>query len=179
MLPDFSDTLVEYAYDRQIHCDPELAAYYLECLQVITEQRGTEQLQLTLALLQSSHETVSRRDLSAAYRRFGVSLAESKTITDDQLLDRFQAQHTDLGPIAQQEARDYLHKIGVSRNSSLLINASQQSVETYEAALNWLGNGATKDTSDEGLIAVFGVKVCSLFNIALNHVLTSYTEERR
>lgn len=158
---------MEYAYDRQVHCHPALAAYYLECLQVITEQRGTEQLQLKLALLQSSQYTVSRRDLSAAYRRFGISLAESRSISDEQIRDRFQAQQADLGSIAQQEAREYLYKLGLSRKSELLINASQQSVDTYEDALSWLGNGATKETSDEGIIAVFGVKVTIPVNTLL------------
>lgn len=162
VLPDFSDSLVEYAYDRQANCDPDLQAYYLECLQVITESRYSEQLQMKVATPQSQH-IVSRRDLTAAYRFLNISPAESKLISDAQVIERYQAQQPDLSAHTQQEAREHLYKIAVSRNSPLLMNASRQSVETYDDALSWLGNGVNKDTPDEGILAVLAIKVSRAF----------------
>ena len=161
-LPDFSDSLIEYAYDRQAKCDRALQAYYFECLQVITESRYSESLQTKVAMLQSQ-DIVSRRDLSAAYRSLNISIAESRTISDERIIEKYQAQQPDLGAVAQEEARGHLYKIGVARRSDTLIKASRQSVDTYEDALNWLGNGVNKGTSDEGILAVFSIKVSRSF----------------
>ncbi len=60
---------------------------------------------------------------------------------------------------SQEEARSALYKISVARNSTLLLNASRQSVDTYDDALRWLGNGVDKNTSDEGVLAVLSIKV--------------------
>ena len=67
-LTDFSDELVEFAFERQIMCDVSLRMYYYKCLQVIAESRDTERLQMKVAML-ASQDLVSRRDLAAAYRR--------------------------------------------------------------------------------------------------------------
>ena len=156
-LPDFSDSLVEYAYDRQTLCDPERQYYYFECLQEITDSRHTEQLQMKVATLESQ-DVVSRRDISAAYRYLNIPLHEGAQHQDARLLDLFQARQSDLGQSAQEEARTHLYKLGVARGSQLLINASRQSVETYQDALSWLGNGVNKDTPDEALLAVVAIK---------------------
>ena len=113
---------------------------------------------MKVATLQSQ-DIVSRRDLSAAYRFLNISPLESKTVPDSVIIERYQAQQPDLSAASQQEAREHLYKIGVSRKSTLLLNASRQSVETYEDALSWLGNGVSKNTSDEGILAVFSIKV--------------------
>lgn len=157
-LPEFSDELVAYAYDRQVICDIAKHHYYFECLQCITESRGTEQLQMKVATLESQN-IVSRRDVRAAYRAFNITPAASQDTSDSRIIELFQAQQADLGAVAQEQARGHLYKLGVARNSNLLINASRQSVDTYEDALSWLGNGVTKDTPDEGILAVVSIKV--------------------
>lgn len=163
-LPDFSDSLIIYAYDRQVSCDHELQGYYLECLQVITESRYSEQLQMKVATLQSQ-DLVSRRDLSAAYRFLNITAWEAKSISDERIIEKYQAQQPDLSAQSQEEARAHLFRIGVTRNSTLLLNASRQSVDTYEDALSWLGNGVNKDTPDEGLLAVYSIKVGSCLRL--------------
>jgi ubiquitin carboxyl-terminal hydrolase 25 len=157
-LRDFTDTLIEYAYDQQTQCDPARVDYYLECLQAIAVRRGSEQLSLKIAML-NSQDIVSRRDLTAAYRYFNISPAESGKISDESIRDRFQAQQPDLGPVAQGEARQHLYKLAIHRHSDLLRKVSQQSVDTYDDALSWLGHGVDASTSDEGLLAVFATKV--------------------
>ncbi|KAK4540902.1 hypothetical protein LTR36_008844 [Oleoguttula mirabilis] len=156
-LPDFSDSLIEFAYDRQAMCDPDQLPYYFECLQVVTQARGTEQLQMKTATL-SSQDVVSRRDLSAAYRFLNIPHADASNLSDERIIELFQAQQPDLGVIAAEEARQALNKIGTARQSQLLINASRQSVDTYEDALSWLGNGASKDMSDDTLLAILAAK---------------------
>ncbi|KAK5130073.1 hypothetical protein LTR08_002506 [Meristemomyces frigidus] len=157
-LPDFADSLIEFAYDRQSMCDPERTPYYFECLQVITQSRGTEQLQMKVATL-SSQDVVSRRDLSAAYRFLNIHPPEAEVLSDERIVELFQAQQPDMGLTAAEEARQALNKIGTARRSQLLINASRQSVDTYEDALSWLGNGASKDMPDDTLLAIYTSKI--------------------
>ncbi|KAI7287681.1 cysteine proteinase [Hortaea werneckii] len=157
-LPDFADNLVEFAYDRQAMCDPERLPYYFECLQVISESRQTEQLQMKVATLESQ-DLVSRRDLHAAYRYLNIPQSEASKLDDQRVLELFQAQQPDLGPAGAEEARQALYRIGTARQSQILINASRQSVETYDDALSWLGNGADKNTPDDNLIAIVAAKV--------------------
>lgn len=109
----------------------------------------------------ASQDVVSRRDVFAAYRYFSIPPSESKNCDDSRILDAFHARQSDQGPAAQEQAREHLYKIGVSRQSNLLINAARQSVETYEDALSWLGNGVNKDTADDVLLSVLTVKVSS------------------
>lgn len=113
---------------------------------------------MKVATLQSQ-EIVSRRDLSAAYRYLSITPVESKTLSDVLVIERYQARLPDQSAASQQEAREHLYKIGIARDSALLLNASRQSVDTYEDALNWLGNGVNKDTPDEGILAVLSIKV--------------------
>ncbi|KJX94272.1 ubiquitin carboxyl-terminal hydrolase like protein [Zymoseptoria brevis] len=146
--PDFADELVVFAFDRQFECDPSNGPYYLECLQVITAARGTEQLQLKVATLESQ-DLISRRDLTNAYR----SLNCTRTESDERILGLFQVRQSDTGPSGQEDLRQALYKIGMSRQSQRLINASRQTIETYEDALLWIGNGVDKNTADEMLLA--------------------------
>ncbi len=113
---------------------------------------------MKVATLQSQ-DIVSRRDISAAYQFLNITNSEAKTIDDARMIERFQAQQSDLGIAAQEIARSHLYKLGIARQSTLLINASRQSVDTYEDALSWLGNGATKQTPDEVILAVLAIRV--------------------
>lgn len=113
---------------------------------------------MKVAMLESQN-TVSRRDVTAAFSAFSILPRERNVVTDQEIIDRFQALLPDQSQTAQQQSREYLYKLGAYRNSTALINASQQSVETYEDALTWLGNGVTKDSADESLLAVLQLKV--------------------
>ena len=107
-----------------------------------------------------SQDAVSRRDISAAYRYFGINSIQQGEQTDDsRIIGIFQSQSADSGLIGQQQARTHLYKLGLARTSQVLINAAHQSVDTYEDALSWLGNGVNKNTADEGLIAVYTLRV--------------------
>lgn len=103
-----------------------------------------------------SQDLVSRRDLSAAYRVLQVATSDS----DDRVLNLYHVLISDAGPAQQDDARQALLKIGTTRGSQQLIKAARQTMETYEDALAWLGNGVDKDTSDDMLLSVVAIKVC-------------------
>jgi ubiquitin carboxyl-terminal hydrolase 25/28 len=162
--------MIDFAYERQSMCDPPNRPYYFECLQVIAESRGTEKLQMKVAML-ASQDLVSRRDLSAAYRLLNVPVADAHNYDDARILDQFHVRQSDLGVQAQEEARQALYRVGMARGSTRLINASRQLIETYDDALTWIGNGVNRETTDESLLAVVGMKVSftSLYGVILTH----------
>ncbi|KAF1818761.1 cysteine proteinase [Dissoconium aciculare CBS 342.82] len=157
-MADFGDAMIDFAYERQSMCDPPNRPYYFECLQVVAESRGTEKLQLKVAML-ASQDLVSRRDLSAAYRLLNVPVHDAHNYDDVRILDQFHVRQSDLGVQAQEDARQALYRIGMARGSTRLINASRQLVETYDDALTWIGNGVNRETTDESLLAVVGMKI--------------------
>lgn len=163
---DCADSILEFAYDRQSLCDPLRQPYYFECLQLLAQHRGTERLQMKVAMLHSQ-DLVSRRDLAEAYRAFNIPLGEASEYSDDRIIDLYQVRQQDLSPAGAEELRQALYKIGVTRQSNRLINASRQSVDTYKDALTWLGNGADESTPDDSLIAIYGAKVRSFFPFML------------
>lgn len=138
---------------------------------------------MKIATLQSQ-DIVSRRDLNAAHSFLGISRVDAQNVSDERIIELFQARQPDLGVAAQEEARTHLYKIGLSRNSARLINASQQSVDTYEDALSWLGNGASKASTDDGLLAIFAIKVghsycASKYNILIFFPRQAVTKRAR
>lgn len=156
-LSDFADSLVDFAYERQVQCDALNEPYYYECIQSIAKQRGSEELQLKTTMLESKG-LVSRRDLSEAYRYFHLP-SDGGAADDDRIYNMFQAQHADLGAQEQEKAREMLGRIGRRRGSKLLINASQQTIETAQEAYAWLGNGLGPETDDSFVVTIFSLRV--------------------
>lgn len=156
-LSDFADSLVDFAYERQVQCDALNEPYYYECIQSIAKQRGSEELQLKATMLESKG-LVSRRDLSEAYRYFHLP-SDGGAADDDRIYNMFQAQHADLGAQEQEKAREMLGRIGRRRGSKLLINASQQTIETAQEAYAWLGNGLGPETDDSFVVTIFSLRV--------------------
>lgn len=128
-----------------------MSGYYLECIQAISEFRGTEQLQIKVATLQSQ-DMVSRRDLRAAYHFLGVMSSDS----DEHILNNFSARQANSSRHTQDENRQALGKIGLVRQSTMLIKASKQELETYEDALNWLG--ADKSIDDSFVVSMLAMR---------------------
>ena len=48
---NFHDSLIQFAYERQVSCDPGNSSYYLECLDGIAEGRKSEDLKFARSLL--------------------------------------------------------------------------------------------------------------------------------
>jgi len=156
-LPDFADSLVDYAYERQTQCDVLNEPYYYECIQAIAKQRGSDELQLKTTMLESKG-LVSRRDLSEAYKYFDLPV-DGGAADDERIYNVFQAQHADLAPQQQERAREMLGRIGRRRGSKLLMNASQQKIETAAEAYAWLGNGLGPETDDSFVVSIFSLRV--------------------
>ena len=156
-LSDFADSLVDFAYERQTQCDALNEPYYYECIQSIAKQRGSEELQLKTTMLESKG-FVSRRDLSEAYRYFHLP-SDGGAADDDRIYNVFQAQHTDSGVQEQERAREMLGRIGRRRGSKLLMNVSQQTIETVQEAYAWLGNGLGPETDDSFVVTIFSLRV--------------------
>lgn len=156
-LSDFPDGLIEFAYERQTQCDVLSEPYYFECIQVIARQRGSEDLQLRMTMLESKG-LVSRRDLSEAYRYFDLP-ADGRQVDDQRIHDIFKAREPDLGVQAQERAREMLGRIGRQRGSKLLANAAMQTIETAEEAYAWLGSGLGPESDDGFVVTFFAMKV--------------------
>jgi len=156
-LSDFADSLVDFAYERQTQCDALNEPYYYECIQSISKQRSSEELQLKTTMLESKG-LVSRRDLSEAYRYFHLP-SDGGAADDDRVYNIFQAQHADLSTHEQERAREMLGRIGRRRGSKLLMNASQQTIETAQEAYAWLGNGLGPETDDSFVVTIFSLRV--------------------
>jgi ubiquitin carboxyl-terminal hydrolase 25/28 len=152
-----ADNLVDFAYERQTQCDALNEPYYYECIQAIAKQRGSDELQLKTTMLESKG-LVSRRDLSEAYRYFHLP-ADGGAADDDRIYNVFQAQHADLGAQEQEKAREMLGRIGRRRGSKLLLNASQQTIETAQEAYAWLGNGLGPETDDSFVVSIYSLRV--------------------
>lgn len=127
----------------------------------------------------ASQDVVSRRDVSAAYRYFSINAREGDAFDDEQILGRFQALQSDAGSAGQEQAREHLYKLGVFRQSQLLVNASRQSIETYEDALSWIGNGVSKETPDEGLLAVLALRVSTFLTTSHGVMVVSHRITRK
>jgi hypothetical protein len=156
-LPDFADSLVDFAYEKQTQCDMLNEPYYYECLQAIAKQRSSDELQLKTTMLES-RGLVSRRDLSEAYRSFQLP-ADGGSADDDRIYNIFHAQQGDLGAQQQERAREMLGRIGRQRGSKLLTNASMQTIETAQEAYAWLGNGLGPETDDSFVVSIFSLRV--------------------
>jgi hypothetical protein len=148
---------VDFAHERQSQCDPVNEPYYYECIQEITKQRSSDELQLKTIMLESKG-LVSRRALSEAYKFFDLP-ADGGAADDDRIFNIFQAQHADLPTEHQERAREMIGRIGRRRGSKLLMNASQQTIETAQEAYAWLGNGLGPETDDSFVVAVFSLRV--------------------
>lgn len=141
-------------------------------MQEINGARASEQLHFKCATLESQG-LVSRRDLNEAYKSLAVPPAFASQYSDDRLIGLYQARTTDSSPAVIDSLRKALHTIGTSRGSSALINAAKESVETYEEAINWLGNGVTKDAPDDFVLTAYAIKVC--IHTLRGYMITSVT----
>ncbi|KAI9840285.1 MAG: ubiquitin-specific protease ubp2 [Thelocarpon superellum] len=153
-LPQFADTLIEFAYDRQRLCDPNQAPYYYDCLQDIARQRLSEALDTKVVIMESSGE-IGGKDIMRAYQYFQLSPAQ-KDLDDDHIIGCFQSRASS-APLQIEAARQQLRVIGVARGSSKIQSFASNRITTYEEALIWLG--AEEATNDDFLISLLRIKM--------------------
>jgi ubiquitin carboxyl-terminal hydrolase 25/28 len=153
---DFADELLLFAYTRQSAVDPYNAAYYFECLQDIAIGRNSEELSTTVMTL-ASQGVSNRREVAAAYKYFGIEPAHAPILQDDHIIGLFKSRLQDIGPAAVEESRKQLRIIGGARNSERIMQVSNDALETYEQALEWLG--LDQNQADEFVITMYGIKI--------------------
>jgi ubiquitin carboxyl-terminal hydrolase 25/28 len=121
-LADFSDQLLEFAYDRQKDTDPLNAPYYFECLVDIAKGRQSTDLDTRVAMLRSSG-VYSVQDVHSAYKYFNLT---SQNLPDEFIIGCFRSRIQD-SPRQEVEAREMLRIIGHSRNSDQILQVASNS----------------------------------------------------
>ncbi|KAI9703979.1 MAG: ubiquitin-specific protease ubp2 [Bogoriella megaspora] len=155
-IADFSDNLVFYCYERQIERDVSNAPYYFECLQDLAQGRKSDSLQTKVGTLASQGQ-ISRKDVTNAYKYFGITEPQIRTVRDDYILGQFQARLPDIRRDQEGEMREMLRTLGAARNSDTLLHAASDTIETYTQALTWLG--AEESTADDFIATLYKMKV--------------------
>lgn len=156
-LPDFADGLIEFSFSRQSDCDPDNAAYYIDCLSEVFQQRPqSEVLGTALAILKSAGQHGSK-DIEAAFAYFNLSKHQSHMLNEDYVIGVFNSRISDSGPTTHAEARENLRLIGEHLNSQKIRDTASTVLETYEQALQYLELDVTRQ--EDAVQAMFGVKV--------------------
>ncbi|KAB8343044.1 hypothetical protein FH972_022638 [Carpinus fangiana] len=156
-LPNFSDDLIAWAYDRLILIHPEDAPTTFDHLRKIAAERQSESLQLKATMLESEGQQ-SREAVRKAYFQLGYGDFDSAgSASDDELLGTYQARVPDIGPDQQHDLKLALKTIADWRNSHLLKQACSDKIETYEQALLYLD--ASAETSDDFIIPLYTAKL--------------------
>jgi ubiquitin carboxyl-terminal hydrolase 25/28 len=153
---DFSDALLLFSYSRQAAVDPVNAPYYFECLQDIAIGRNSEELSTTVMTL-ASQGVSNRREVAAAYKYFGIEPAHAPVLQDNHIIGLFKSRLQDIGPAAVEESRKQLRIIAGARSSERIMQVSNDALETYEQALEWLG--LDQNQADEFVITMYGIKI--------------------
>ncbi|KAF9639422.1 Peptidase C19 ubiquitin carboxyl-terminal hydrolase 2 [Lasiodiplodia theobromae] len=151
----FSDSLLAFAYDRQVASDPQNIAYYYECLADLAEGRRSDELNMKKAI-EASKDIVSRKEAMQSLRRFNLEPERFATYTDEYIINQFRVRVPNVGLAEVQDLRGHLWKIGAYRQSQTIMDAAGDIIQTYEQALSWLG--AEAGHGDDQIIAVAGLK---------------------
>ncbi|EOA89752.1 ubiquitin-specific protease ubp2 [Exserohilum turcicum] len=135
-LADFDDSLILFAFSRQVAVDIENKAYYFECLQDLAAGRQSETLAVEVALL-ASQGLISKRDSRRAYEYFGIDPAHADVIGDDHIIGSFRSRLADISTLQAEEARKQLRVLGDVRGSDKIKAEASGSIETYDQAMAW------------------------------------------
>lgn len=150
---DFSDTLLHWAYLRQVDVDPLNSPYYFECLTELARGRRSEELELQVTLLRSQGEFTAT-DLTDAYKYLGVP---EDTKDEDFIVGTFQSRMAD-APKQEPVLREALGVIAKYRRSNKLQNAANRVVMSLGQAQVKLG--IMQDTEDDMVLTMFNLGVC-------------------
>lgn len=152
---DFADSLVLFAFSRQVETDLANQSYYFECLQDLAVGRNSEMLQTQVSLMASKGVT-SKRDLDAAYKSFGIDPAHASVIGDDHIIGSFRARLSDISPVQAEEARRQLRILGNARDSDRIRAEAADAIETFEQAMAWFE--LEKNQPDDFVTTMFTLK---------------------
>ncbi|BGP21214.1 ubiquitin-specific protease ubp2 [Rhodotorula toruloides] len=91
LVPDLADSVVERVYDMQCELNSFLAPFYLNALSRIAQGRGSEALNMKVAL-ERSQDKLTSDEINAAYKelRLASPFDMYSSITDDDIVTAFQ-----------------------------------------------------------------------------------------
>lgn len=144
---NFTDELLSWAYDRQRECDPINRPYYLDCLQVLANGRGSSDLQMKVVLLESAGE-LGLKAIKEAYRFFALDL--NAVESDDHIMGTYKAR-IESAPRQKDEARRCLLVIAKHRDSASIEALANDRSMTFDEALEFLN--VTSDTASDSIEA--------------------------
>lgn len=124
-MQDFDDGLLCWAYERQKLCDPQNAAYYLECLEDLAQGRASEDLQVEVVRFKSQGEFTSS-DLRRAFSSLNIS---PDTTEEDVIIGSFYNYVSD-SPLQETQARENLLMIGKALRSQRIIQAAEKGMSS-------------------------------------------------
>jgi ubiquitin carboxyl-terminal hydrolase 25/28 len=119
-LGDFSDTLLRFAFDRQVEFDYYGMPFYFDCFTAIADKRGTEAMIMEKVMLVSANYYYGREEIAKAYQYFTIDPRLAHTLTDDQIRGQFETRLSSSGIWQNQEIRDKLKIIAHARRSKEL-----------------------------------------------------------
>jgi ubiquitin carboxyl-terminal hydrolase 25 len=167
--PDAADSLLIYAYRRQISTDASNVPFYYEFLRDVALERRSEALQTEVGV-EESLGRFSAKALEEAYSSFGLS--RKAYLDDDHIIGIFTSRLMDM-PVQETELRNSLRIIGAWRKSPRiqavadngqsdsrarqLIILTEPVIKTYQQALQCLE--AEESTTDDSIQALYTVKV--------------------
>ncbi|KAF4308324.1 Peptidase C19 ubiquitin carboxyl-terminal hydrolase 2 [Botryosphaeria dothidea] len=154
-LGGFSDSLLAFAYDRQVTTDPQNQSYYYECLADLASGRRSEELDMK-KVMEESKGIVSRKDALQALRRFNLEPERLASYTDEFIINQYRARVGNVGAYEVPELREHLRKIGVYRQSQAIMDAAGDVIQTYDQALAWLG--ANDSNGDDQIVTLATIK---------------------
>ena len=159
-LADFDDSLILFAFSRQVAVDIDNKDYYFECLQDLAAGRQSETLGVQVALL-ASQGLISKRDAQRAYQYFGINPAHASVIGDEHIIGSFKSRLSDISPLQAEEARKQLRVLGDVRDSERIRAEAAGSIETYDQAMSWFDLDPT--TADDFVQTMYSLKVRAQF----------------
>ena len=133
-LPDFSDRLVLYAFDRQMAFDHQQTPYYYDCLSMIAERRNSESLNIAVATM-ASQGFITRKDVEKAYNYFTIDPQQAPHMEDGHILGLFRSRLENTSAYQEADIRQQLHIIGRARGSNMLTDAASNSKCIYSCYL--------------------------------------------
>ncbi|KAF1970373.1 ubiquitin C-terminal hydrolase-like protein [Bimuria novae-zelandiae CBS 107.79] len=157
-LADFSDSLLLFAYKRQVDVDPPNTPYYFECLKDLAKGRDSDALSTECAIL-ASQDLVTRQEINQAYRTLAIDPSHVALLSDVIITEQYKARLSDIGPAQLEEAKNALRVIGIARDSDLIKRTASSTIETYQEALAWLNLPDSAVASDDMVTSMFTSKL--------------------
>ncbi|KUJ10644.1 ubiquitin C-terminal hydrolase-like protein [Mollisia scopiformis] len=143
----FTDTFLEWAYDRQRQCDPFNKPYYLDCLTDIAKGRDSSDLQMRVVMAESANE-YGLKTIESSYKFFGLD-ADTRE-GDDHIMGLYKSR-IESAPRQKDEARQCLLVIAKHRDSEKIEALANDRTMSFEEALDFLN--VNKETASDSIEA--------------------------